>query len=220
MFIYAIPWLCAAPNQWSFIKVNAMRNFSASHIKCFASGLLLLAGLQAAPALAQPASASGAKPDVEAILTGKKVTVGADKKETLGDAKGVKPGEILEYQASYTNKGKAPVSNLLATVPIPEGTEYIAASAKPAGTVKASLGDGKYAAIPLKRKVKLPDGKEVEKDVPLAEYKSLQWSLGDLAAGKSVVVTARVRVADVTPTVPATPASATPPPPPPQGGQK
>ena len=197
-----------------------MRKHSVSHIKWFASSLLLLAALQAAPALAQPAPASGAKPDVEAVLTQKKVTIGADKKEILSDASAAKPGEVIEYQVTYTNKAKTVSSNVLGTLPIPEGTEYVGGSAKPAGTVKASLGDGKYAAIPLKRKVKLPDGKEVEKDVPLYEYKSLQWSLGDLAAGKSVVVTARVRVADLTPSVPATPASATPPPPSPQGGQK
>ena len=112
------------------------------------------------------------------------------------------------------------VTNLVANLPIPAGTEFQRASAKPVVGVKATLGDGKFNAIPLKRKVKLPDGKEVEREVPLAEYRSLQWSLGELAAGKSVVVSARVRVTDVTIAAPATPASATPPPPSPQGGQK
>jgi uncharacterized repeat protein (TIGR01451 family) len=186
----------------------------------FTFGLVLSIGLQSAPVLAQTGASAQAKPDVESILTSKKVSVGADKKEVLSDATTVKPGELIEYRATYTNKGKAVVTNLLATLPIPPGTEYQGSTATPKTGVKASLGDGKFEPIPLKRKVKLPDGKEVERNVPLTEYKSLQWSLGELAAGKSVVVSARVRVTDVTPAVSATPASATPPPPSSSGGQK
>lgn len=197
-----------------------MRNPQITQLGLFTFGLVLSIGLQTAPVLAQTGAAAQAKPDIESILTSKKVSVGADKKEVLSDAATAKPGELIEYRATYTNKGNAAVSNLTATLPIPANTEYQGASANPRTGVKASLGDGKFEPIPLKRKVKLPDGKEVERAVPLTEYKSLQWSLGELAAGKSVVVSARVRVTDVTPTAPATPASATPPPPSSSGGQK
>lgn len=197
-----------------------MKNRSIMQFGLFAFGLVFGIGLYSAPVLAQTAATAQAKPDVETILTSKKVTVGADKKEALIDAPTVKPGEVIEYRATYTNKGKAAVGGLTATLPIPAGTGYQGGTASPKAGVSASLGDGKFAPIPLKRKVKLPDGKEVERDVPLTEYKSLQWSLGELAAGKSVVVSARVRVTDVTPAVSATPASATPPPPSSSGGQK
>jgi uncharacterized repeat protein (TIGR01451 family) len=197
-----------------------MRNPRISQSGLFALSLVLCIVLQSAPVLAQNAASTGAKADVESILTSKKVTLSAEKKEILVDAKDIKPGEIMEYRATYTNKSKAPVTNLVGTLPIPADTVYQGGSAHPAIGVKASLGDGIYAPMPLKRKVKLPNGKDGEQDVPLAEYRSLQWSLGELAAGKSVVVSARVRVSDVTPTAPATPASATPPPPQTQGGQK
>ena len=186
----------------------------------FALGLVLLLGLRSAAGLAQGVTAPAAPGDVESVLTQKKVVLSADKKETLADSKDIKPGELIEYRVTYTNKSKGPVTGLTGTLPIPVGTEFQKGSAKPVMGIKASLGDGKYEAIPLKRKVKQPDGKTVEQDVPTSEYRSLQWSLGELAAGKSVVVSARVRVTDVTSTAPATPASATPPPPSTQGGQK
>ena len=184
-------------------------------ILCSLAGAFLSAGF----AHAQSA-APVAKPDVESVLTAKKVEIGADKKEVLTDAKTAKPGEVIEYQVTYTNKGKAAVRDVLATLPIPEGTDFQRGTTKP-GTAKASLGSGRFDAIPLKRKVKLPSGKEEEIEVPFSEYRALQWSLGELAAGKSVVVVARVRVSDAPNTAPA---PATPPtpagPPAAKGGQK
>ena len=165
-------------------------------------------------------AAPAAKPEVESVLTAKKVEIGADKKEALSDAKTVKPGEVIEYQVTYTNKGKVAVRDVLATLPIPVNTDFQRGTTKPA-LAKASVGDGKFDAIPLKRKVKLPSGKEEEIEIPLSEYRALQWSLGELAAGKSVVVVARVRVSDAPVTAPA---PATPPtpagPPAAKGGQK
>jgi len=190
-----------------------MKTLSPIALKLFALSLFLIVGLKTAPVLAQTATAANPKPDVESILTSKKVVVGADKKETLVEAKDVKPGEIIEYQATYTNKGQARVTNLTASLPIPEGTEFLRASAKPTLGVKASLGDGKFDAIPLKRKVKTPDGKEVEQEVPLAQYRVLQWNLGELAPGKSTTVSARVRISDApapAPAAPAKPAAAVP----------
>lgn len=197
-----------------------MKNHLVRQIGLFALSLIFCIGLQSAPALAQTAVAPAALADVQSVLTSKKVVPSPDQKERLVDSKDIKPGEIMEYRVTYTNKGKTAASNVVASLPIPVGTEFLRASAQPAIGLKASLGDGKFDPIPLKRKVKQPDGKIVEQDVPLSEYRSLQWSLGELAAGKSVVVSARVRVTDVAPNAPATPASATPPPPSSQGGQK
>ena len=184
-------------------------------------GVLALFALfmAALPAHAQNI-APAPKPEIESILTAKKVEMNADKKEVLSEAKSAKPADVIEYQVTYTNKGKTAVSNLAATLPIPADTEFMRGSGKP-GTARATLGDGKFAAIPLKRKVKLPSGKEEEINVPFSEYRALQWSLGELAAGKSVVVSARVRVSDAPVTAPA---PATPPtpagPPAAKGGQK
>ena len=184
-------------------------------------GVLTLFALFVPPLLAHAQNTTPApKPDIESILTAKKVEMGADKKEVLTEAKTAKPADVIEYQVTYSNKGKTPVRDLAATLPIPADTEFVRSSPRP-GTARASLGDGKFSAIPLKRKVKLPSGKEEEIEVPFSEYRALQWSLGELAAGKSVVVSARVRVSDAPVTAPA---SVTPPtpagPPAAKGGQK
>ena len=177
---------------------------------------LLMASFFAVAQTAAPA----AKQDVEAALTAKRVEIGADKKEVLIEAKTAKPGDVIEYHVTYTNKGKTPARDVLATLPIPEGTDFQRNTIKPVGA-KATIGNGRFEAIPLKRKVKLPNGKEEEIEVPLSEYRALQWSLGELAAGKSVVVVARVRVSDAptpapAPATPPTPAGA----PAAKGGQK
>jgi hypothetical protein len=172
--------------------------------------LALALALQAAPAGAQTAAAANSNREIEAVLTSKKVTLGADKKEALLAATSALPGDVIEYQATYTNKSKAALAGFSPNLPIPPNTEYQAGSAQPAATARATLGDGKYEPIPLKRKVKLPDGKEVEQEVPASRYRGLQWNLGELAPGKSVVITARVRVSDTPVAVPATAPKAAP----------
>lgn len=174
------------------------------------SRILILSGLFASFNLqAQTAvpAVTAQKPDIESVLTAKKVELADDKKERLIEAKSAKPGEVIEYVATYSNKGKTAVRDVLATLPIPADTIFVRDTPRPA-TARASVGDGKFAAIPLKRKVKLPSGKEEEIEVPFSEYRALQWSLGELAAGKSVVVSARVRVSDAPNSAPA---PATPP---------
>ena len=184
-------------------------------------GVLTLFALFVPSLMAQAQSSAPApKPEIESVLTAKKVEIGADKKEVLSEAKTAKPADVIEYQVTYSNKGKTAVRDLAATLPIPADTEFMRGSNTP-GATRAALADGKFASIPLKRKVKLPSGKEEEIEVPFSEYRSLQWSLGELAAGKSVVVSARVRVSDAPVSAPA---PATPPtpagPPPAKGGQK
>lgn len=169
--------------------------------------LILAVVLQAAPVAAQAQGNATPNNDIQAVLTSKKVTIGSDKKEILSDAKTVVPGDIIEYVATYTNNGKVALGRLTPNLPIPADTEYQAGSAKPGMGVKATLGDGKFETIPLKRKVKLPDGKEVEQEVSPARYRALQWSLGELAPGKSVTVSARVRVSDAPAAAPASPAT-------------
>ncbi len=197
-----------------------MINPCIQKIGLFALGLVFCIGLQSRPVLAQPAAPSAPKPDVESVLTSKKVTLSADKKEVLVDSKDLQPGEILEYRVTYTNKGKEPVNNVMLNLPIPVELEYVGGSAKPAAGLLATVGDGKFAPIPLKRKVKLPNGKDAEQDVPLAEYRSLRWNAGEMAPGKILVVSARVRLSIATPAAPAAPAAGSPPPATPQGGQK
>ncbi|MES3020817.1 MAG: hypothetical protein V4857_04450 [Pseudomonadota bacterium] len=147
-----------------------------------------------APAPATPAE----KPVVSVSLTQTKIVTGAGGREREVDAKSVRPGDVIEYQATYTNNSKLPVKGLLAGLPIPEGLEYLPNSAKPGGAiVKAAAKQGEFAAEPLMRNGAA--GKP--EPVPYNEYRSLRWEIGQLKAGASVTVRARAKVEGGVPTV-------------------
>lgn len=112
----------------------------------------------------------------------------------LGANERVLPGEVIEYRVVYRNVARQAVRQVVATLPVPKDTEYVAGSAAPAA-VEASLDGVKYAPLPLRQPVQLPGGAMAWREVPLAEYRSLRWKLGDLAVGQQAVVVARVRLA-------------------------
>lgn len=131
--------------------------------------------------------------DLVVNLVAQKVVIDKNGTEELVPAEQAKPGETLQYTATYHNQGKKPVRGLLATVPLPVGTVLVEGSARPPAT--AGSTDGKrFAPLPLTRKVKLPTGEQREVAVPLAEYRALQWRVDRLDGNKEVTVTARVRV--------------------------
>ena len=121
--------------------------------------------------------------------------VAVDGKEIMQSAEVAKPGDVLDETATYSNKSAAPVKSLQATLPIPPNTELVVSSIKPSGA-KASTDGSEFSALPLKRKVKQANGVEVEQLVPVSEYRYLRWYPGDLAAGKSLVFSARFKVAN------------------------
>ena len=110
----------------------------------------------------------------------------------------MKPGEIIEYTVVYINPDKATVKNLKATLPVPAGMEFMPATAAPK-EVEVSTDGTTFGKFPILRKEKDRDGKEVEKPVRLSEYRFLRWSLGDLNAGSSKTVAARMKLNDVPP---------------------
>jgi len=155
----------------------------------YLAALLLVA---AAPAMAQTSGA------VETRLEAHKVVLAADGKESFVPADAARPGDEIEYVATYRNTGSQPVRNLQATLPIPADTELVRGTARPANA-RASLDGNAFAAMPLMRKV-VRDGKSVEEEVPYREYRFLRWFPGELGGDKTASFAARVKVlADTTP---------------------
>jgi uncharacterized repeat protein (TIGR01451 family) len=150
-------------------------------------------------ALAIPVMASA---EVIANLTARKVVSAPGGGPAYQPADQASPGDVIEYQAVYTNQGKSLVKNLVPTMPIPSGMEYIPGSAKPA-QVMASLDGKKFEAVPLKRMVTLPNGKQELREVPYEEYRFVRWTGGDMTAGSSTMVSARTKMSDVGSTKPA-----------------
>lgn len=129
-----------------------------------------------------------------ATLEARKVVRTDDGNEQLISATEAKPGDVLEYRVTYRNVSNQPLRDVMAMLPVPAtSVEYLTGSAVPS-SVEASLNGVLFAPVPLKRLVKLSDGKHQQQLVPTIEYRFLRWPLGDLSAGGSKTVRARVRV--------------------------
>jgi hypothetical protein len=156
---------------------------------------MTLAHAQAPVALGKAAESRGLQASADPLevkLERTKVVL-VDGKETRQSADFAKPGDLLEEVATYTNKSKAPIRRLEATLPIPPNTELVVASVKP-GNAKASVDGSQFFALPLRRKMKQAKGFETEQLIPVGEYKYLRWYPGELGAEKSVVFSARFKV--------------------------
>lgn len=144
-------------------------------------------------ALAGPVLATA---EVVASLTARRVVAAPDGKPAFQSAEKASPGDVIEYQAVYTNQNKGAIKNLIPTMPIPTGMEYVPGSARPS-QVLASLDGKKFEPVPLKRMVTLPNGKQESREVPYSEYRALRWNGSDLAANGSLSVIARTKMSDV-----------------------
>jgi uncharacterized repeat protein (TIGR01451 family) len=131
--------------------------------------------------------------DLQVTMEVKKVVKTADGKESLEPADQAKPGDVLQYTAVYANKSKNTLRDLEATIPVPPYTEYVPGSSRPAGA-KASVDGQSFQSIPLRRKVKQADGKEVMQLVPYADYRTLRWFAGNLSANQELKFSTRVKV--------------------------
>lgn len=138
---------------------------------------------------------SANQPDVKVTLSAHRVTKNVSGKERVSPGDSANPGEIIEYRATYRNNGGGAALTMAGTLPVPKEMEYVPESARPA-SAHASVDGVNYSTMPLKRKVKLPNGTVANREVPVAEYISLRWNLKDLAPGASVTVTARMKIKD------------------------
>lgn len=130
------------------------------------------------------------KEPVSVELTAFQITTNSQGEATAQPVSKVKPNDVIEYRAKYTNNTSNTIKNLVATLPIPSDTQFLAKSTPSAA--QASTDGVNFAALPLKRKV----GSQTV-NVPLQEYRALRWTIAEVPAGKSVVVTAQTRVNSV-----------------------
>lgn len=160
-------------------------------MKSVLTAIVLLAGsLLASSALAQT------NPVTSNLVARRVDTV--DGKQVLVPADAVKPGDLVEYATTYRNTSTRSIEKLVANVPVPTGTTFVAGSAVPAAA-QASVDGTRFAAVPLTRTVRLPDGSTRQQAVPLADYRFIRWDIGTLAAGAEATVRMRVRVDSNTP---------------------
>jgi uncharacterized repeat protein (TIGR01451 family) len=111
------------------------------------------------------------------------------------DAALVLPGDIVEYRATYANRGKAALP-VIATLPIPESMEYIKESAKAKDGIAhtVALKDSQFSKEPLLRQVATASGATLSQPLPYASYRYVRWDLGRLSPGNSIEVSVRAKV--------------------------
>lgn len=162
---------------------------------------LLSIGLVAIPAGAadaDPALGGSAKTQAPIAINLKqfRVVQGENGDTRFLDARVVMPGDVIEYRATYVNRGSSTLP-VVATMPIPESMEYIKDSAqsnkKLAHTV--ALKDAQFSNEPLLQKVLSASGVTQSQPVPYASYRYVRWDLGRLAPGNAVEVSVRAKVA-------------------------
>jgi hypothetical protein len=150
--------------------------------------LVLLCALAGAPA-----GAGAGEDEITAELTARKVVRSAAGVESRETVETFRPGDVIEYRATYTNPGTGVVKHFAGTLPLPDWAAYQPGAAGPAAITVSSDGEV-FGPPPLKRTVKLPDGRSTTREIPAGEYRFVRWSLGDLAPGASATGVLRVRV--------------------------
>lgn len=129
---------------------------------------------------------------VSSVLTANVVTV-VDGKTLNKPASEAKPGDVIEYSATYANNGKTTIDRLQAVIPVPPGTVLLDKSASPTDAM-ASVDSTTFMPMPLSRTVKLQNGGVRTEPTPLSDYRALRWTLGAIAPGQQATVALKVRV--------------------------
>jgi hypothetical protein len=127
-----------------------------------------------------------------------KVTIDAKGEPKLGDGSVVLPGDVIEYQATYTNRGSSALV-VTATLPVPEALEYLRDSAKSKPNLPHTVAqkDTQFAVEPLVKKVTSVGGATLSQPIPYAAYRFVRWDLGKLMPNTSVDVSIRAKVAQI-----------------------
>lgn len=99
----------------------------------------------------------------------------------------IKPNTLLEYKVEYSNVSVNTLKNLKLNLPLPEHVTYIGQSLPK--DVYASVDGKNFAKAPLTR---IENGKKI--NIPLREYRALQWNVVELNPKQKTVVSAQVRV--------------------------
>jgi len=158
------------------------------------SGILLAVTL-AAPAVAQEQPKLRVDLQVEREL----LEAGADQQEQVRrePVESVSTGDVLVYTLNIQNEGTTSAHAAKVVDPIPDGTVLIPDSVQGTGAeITYSIdGGASFAGYPITRRVKGPDGRELEVPVPAEDYTHVRWTLTEpLDPGQVRTANFKVRV--------------------------
>ena len=108
-----------------------------------------------------------------------------------------RPGDVIRYTLTATNRGRDPAYNVEIVDPIPEGTEYVIGSAAGEGmALSYSIDGGRfYQEPPVTYEVRRPDGAVEKRPAPAGMYTHVKWRVTrPIPPGGRASATLRVRV--------------------------
>lgn len=97
-------------------------------------------------------------------------------------------GDVIEYRALMTNKGKDRVRSMLVELNIPQGVAFTGVVEPDLGT-QASLDGSRFLYMPIRVNVE-----GVVQNVDFADYRSLRWNVEEVGIGATAVVKYRATV--------------------------
>lgn len=117
--------------------------------------------------------------------------------EVLQLTEEVVPGDLIEYQITYTNVSQSPIGGVTVTGPMPPNTEYVAGSAAAvSGHLEVSIDSGNsWEQEPVIRMEKNEVGQLVQVIIEPTEYTHVRWIGADpISPQNSVKYKYRVEV--------------------------
>jgi len=135
------------------------------------------------------------RPDVKVQISG--VVQRADKYFSVEKVKAVNAGEILDWNIRSVNKGNAAAENYRVVGRIPEGTSFVADSAKSSqpSRVTYSIDGGKEFSLKPMMDMKQADGSVKKVPAPVSMYTHLKYEWkAPLAVDEKIDAAYRVRV--------------------------
>lgn len=130
---------------------------------------------------------------LQITLKAERIVTDANGSETAVADNTAEPGGLVQYRASYHNRGVLALRSVAPTLPIPAGMLVVPDSARPA-PVWASLDGHTFERLPIRRIERLADGTAISREVPVSEFRALRWDAGILVPGDTFVVAVRTRV--------------------------
>lgn len=119
-------------------------------------------------------------------------------KEVMTTSKQAEPGQVVQYQLTYSNQSNKAFNSLAVTGPIPPNTAYVAGSSKTkvSSVLSVSVDGGRtFEREPVKRQKRMPNGQVVTVIVPAEKYTHVRWNVKDsLSAGSRQLFNYRVKV--------------------------
>lgn len=120
------------------------------------------------------------KPTLVSNMQAYLVKTNAQGKEYRQPAKLTEPGQVIEYNLTYTNQTKKSLSGLVVSGPIPANTSYIGRSAKTgvAAELMVSIdGGATFEREPVRRQQKMANGQLKTVIIPPEKYTNVRWNV-------------------------------------------